>query len=231
MMPSSYTADISWVDASEMARRMGVRYDEISIRPEFDAFKASLAGEFTGRDEDSTEENIQARIRGTLLMALSNKFGSMVLTTGNKSEMATGYCTLYGDMAGGFAVIKDLPKMKVFAMARWRNQHDPYGTGQEPIPERIITRPPSAELRPDQTDQDTLPPYEVLDAIIERYMENDQSIADIVAVGYSAADVERVTRLIQINEYKRRQAPPGIRVSHRSFGKDWRYPITNRFRA
>jgi NAD+ synthase (glutamine-hydrolysing) len=203
----------------------------MSIRPEFEAFKASLAAVFMGRAEDSTEENIQARIRGTLLMALSNKFGSMVLTTGNKSEMATGYCTLYGDMAGGFAVIKDLPKMRVFAMARWRNLHDPYGTGQEPIPERIITRPPSAELRPDQTDQDSLPPYEVLDAIIERYMENDQSIADIVAAGYSADDVERVTRLIQINEYKRRQAPPGIRVSHRSFGKDWRYPITNRFRA
>lgn len=231
MMPSPYTADISWMDAREMARRMGVRYDEISIKPEFEAFKASLAAEFAGRAEDSTEENIQARIRGTLLMALSNKFRAMVLTTGNKSEMATGYCTLYGDMAGGFAVIKDLPKMQVFAMARWRNQHDPYGTGQEPIPERIITRPPSAELRPDQTDQDSLPPYEVLDAIVERYMENDQSIADIVAAGYSAADVERVTRLIQINEYKRRQAPPGIRVSHRSFGKDWRYPITNRFRA
>jgi len=231
MMPSPYTADISWMDAREMAARMGVRYDEISIRPEFEAFKASLAAEFAGRAEDSTEENIQARIRGTLLMALSNKFGAMVLTTGNKSEMATGYCTLYGDMAGGFAVIKDLPKMRVFAMARWRNLHDPYGTGQEPIPERIITRPPSAELRPDQTDQDSLPPYELLDAIIERYMENDQSIADIVAAGYSAADVERVTRLIQINEYKRRQAPPGIRVSHRSFGKDWRYPITNRFRA
>jgi len=231
MMPSPYTADISWMDAREMAARMGVRYDEISIRPEFEAFKASLAAEFKGRAEDSTEENIQARIRGTLLMALSNKFGSMVLTTGNKSEMATGYCTLYGDMAGGFAVIKDLPKMRVFAMARWRNLHDPYGTGQAPIPERIITRPPSAELRPDQTDQDSLPPYEVLDAIIERYMENDQSIADIVAAGYSADDVERVTRLVQINEYKRRQAPPGIRVSHRSFGKDWRYPITNRFRA
>ena len=231
MMPSPYTADISWMDAREMAARMGVRYDEISIRPEFEAFKASLAAEFAGGAEDSTEENIQARIRGTLLMALSNKFGSMVLTTGNKSEMATGYCTLYGDMAGGFAVIKDLPKMRVFAMARWRNRHDPYGTGQAPIPERIITRPPSAELRPDQTDQDSLPPYEVLDAIIERYMENDQSIADIVAAGYSADDVERVTRLIQINEYKRRQAPPGIRVSHRSFGKDWRYPITNRFRA
>ena len=231
MMPSPYTADISWIDAAEMARRMGVRYDEISIRPALEAYMGTLATEFAGRPADTTEENLQARIRGTLLMALSNKFGSMVLTTGNKSEMATGYCTLYGDMAGGFAVIKDLAKTRVFAMARWRNAHDPYGTGAQPIPERIITRPPSAELRPDQTDQDSLPPYEVLDAIIERYMENDESIAHIVAAGYAPADVERVTRLIQINEYKRRQAPPGIRVSHRSFGKDWRYPITNRFRA
>ncbi len=231
MMPSPYTADISWIDAAEMARRMGVRYDEISIRPALEAYMGTLATEFAGRPADTTEENLQARIRGTLLMALSNKFGSMVLTTGNKSEMATGYCTLYGDMAGGFAVIKDLAKTRVFAMARWRNAHDPYGTCAQPIPERIITRPPSAELRPDQTDQDSLPPYEVLDAIIERYMENDESIAHIVAAGYAPADVERVTRLIQINEYKRRQAPPGIRVSHRSFGKDWRYPITNRFRA
>jgi len=231
MMPSPYTADISWIDAREMARRMGVRYDEISIRPEFDAFKASLADEFKGRAEDTTEENIQARIRGTLLMALSNKFGSIVLTTGNKSEMATGYCTLYGDMAGGFAVIKDLAKTTVFRLARWRNAHDPYGTGQEPIPERIITRPPSAELRPDQKDQDSLPPYEVLDAILERYMENDQSIEDIIAAGFDRADVEKVTRLIKINEYKRRQSPVGIRVTHRSFGKDWRYPITSKFRA
>jgi NAD+ synthase (glutamine-hydrolysing) len=166
-----------------------------------------------------------------LLMALSNKFGSMVLTTGNKSEMATGYCTLYGDMAGGFAVIKDLAKTLVFKMAWWRNANDPYGTGANPIPERIITRPPSAELRPDQKDQDSLPEYEVLDAIIDRYMENDQSIETIVAAGFARADVEKVTRLIQINEYKRRQAPVGIRVTHRSFGKDWRYPITNRFRA
>ena len=231
MMPSPYTADISWIDAREMARRMGVRYDEISIQPEFEAFKASLAGEFKGLAEDATEENIQARIRGTLLMALSNKFGSIVLTTGNKSEMATGYCTLYGDMAGGFAVIKDLAKTTVFRLARWRNLHDPYGTGQEPIPERIITRPPSAELRPDQKDQDSLPPYEVLDAILERYMENDQSTEDIIAAGFSRAEVEKVTRLIKINEYKRRQAPVGIRVTHRSFGKDWRYPITSKFRA
>ncbi|MEY4344444.1 MAG: hypothetical protein RL032_276 [Pseudomonadota bacterium] len=231
MMPSPYTADISWIDARDMARRMGVRYDEISIVPEFEAFKASLAGEFAGLAEDTTEENIQARIRGTLLMALSNKFGSIVLTTGNKSEMATGYCTLYGDMAGGFAVIKDLAKTLVFRICLWRNEHDPYGTGKSPIPERIITRPPSAELRPDQKDQDSLPPYEILDAIVERYMENDQSIESIIAAGFARADVERVTRLIKINEYKRRQAPIGIRVTHRSFGKDWRYPITSRFRA
>jgi len=231
MMPSPYTADISWIDARDMAERMGVRYDEISIVPEFEAFKKSLAGEFEGLAEDTTEENIQARIRGTLLMALSNKFGSIVLTTGNKSEMATGYCTLYGDMAGGFAVIKDLAKTTVFRLARWRNANDPYATCSEPIPERIITRPPSAELRPDQTDQDSLPAYEVLDAILERYMENDQSIEDIIAAGFARADVEKVTRLIKINEYKRRQAPVGIRVTHRSFGKDWRYPITNRFRA
>ena len=231
MMPSPYTADISWIDARDMAARLGVRYDELSIVPEFEAFKATLAREFTGLAEDATEENIQARIRGTLLMALSNKFGSIVLTTGNKSEMATGYCTLYGDMAGGLAVIKDLAKTTVFQLARWRNAHDPYGTGQQPIPERIITRPPSAELRPDQTDQDSLPPYEVLDAILQRYMENDESIEDIIAAGFASADVERVTRLIKINEYKRRQSPVGIRVTHRSFGKDWRYPITNRFRA
>lgn len=231
MMPSPYTADISWIDARDMAARMGVRYDEIAIAPEFEAFKASLAPLFEGRAEDTTEENLQARIRGTLLMALSNKFGSIVLTTGNKSEMATGYCTLYGDMAGGFAVIKDVAKTMVFRLARWRNAHDPYGTGTNPIPERIITRPPSAELRPDQKDQDSLPEYDVLDAIIERYMENDLSPAQIVAEGFAKADVDKVVRLIRINEYKRRQAPVGIRVTHRSFGKDWRYPITSQYRA
>lgn len=230
MMPSPYTADISWIDAREMAERVKVRYDEISIVPEFEAFKASLAGEFKGLKEDTTEENIQARIRGVFLMALSNKFGSIVLTTGNKSEMATGYCTLYGDMAGGFAVIKDLLKTTVFRLARWRNENDPYGTGSNPIPERIITRPPSAELRPDQTDQDSLPPYEVLDAILERYMENDQGVDAIAAAGFDRAMVVRVAQLIRINEYKRRQAPVGIRVTHRSFGKDWRYPITSKFR-
>ena len=231
MMPSPYTADISWIDARDMAARLGVRYDEISIVPEFEAFRASLAHEFKGLPEDTTEENIQARIRGVFLMALSNKFGSIVLTTGNKSEMATGYCTLYGDMAGGFAVIKDLLKTTVFRLARWRNIHDPYGAGISPIPDRIISRPPSAELRPDQVDQDSLPPYEVLDAILERYMENDQGIEEIIAAGFDRAVVERVARLIRVNEYKRRQAPVGIRVTHRSFGKDWRYPITGKFLA
>lgn len=231
MMPSPYTADISWLDAREMAGRMKVRYDEISIVPEFEAFRASLAGEFAGLKEDTTEENIQARIRGVFLMALSNKFGSIVLTTGNKSEMATGYCTLYGDMAGGFAVIKDLLKTTVFRLARWRNDNDPYGSSARPIPERIITRPPSAELRADQIDQDSLPPYEVLDAILQRYMEEDESINSIIEDGFDRAVVERVTRLIKVNEYKRRQAPIGIRVTHRSFGKDWRYPVTNKFHA
>jgi len=231
MMPSPYTADISWIDARDMAERLGVRYDEISIAPLFESFRATLAHEFTGLAEDTTEENIQARIRGVLLMALSNKFGSIVLTTGNKSEMATGYCTLYGDMAGGFAVIKDLLKTRVFALSRWRNSHDPYRTGAAPIPERIITRPPSAELRPDQKDQDSLPPYDVLDAVLARYMEEDQGTEEIVAAGFDRAIVERVARLIRINEYKRRQATVGIRVTHRSFGKDWRYPITGRFRA
>ncbi len=231
MMPSPYTADISWIDARDMAARLGVRYDEISIAPQFEAFKAALAAEFAGLPEDTAEENIQARIRGVLLMALSNKFGSIVLTTGNKSEMATGYCTLYGDMAGGFAVIKDVLKTSVFRLARWRNANDPYGTGANPIPERIITRPPSAELRPDQVDQDSLPPYEVLDAILQRYMEEDEGVDEVVAAGFDRAVVERVARLVRINEYKRRQAPVGIRVTHRGFGKDWRYPITGKFRA
>ncbi len=231
MMPSPYTADISWIDARDMAARLGVRYDEISIVPQFEAFKAALAKEFAGLPEDATEENIQARIRGVLLMALSNKFGSIVLTTGNKSEMATGYCTLYGDMAGGFAVIKDVLKTSVFKLARWRNANDPYGTGKDPIPDRIITRPPSAELRADQVDQDSLPPYEILDAILSRYMENDEGVEQIVAAGFDRAVVERVARLVRINEYKRRQAPVGIRVTHRGFGKDWRYPITGKFRA
>jgi NAD+ synthase (glutamine-hydrolysing) len=234
MMPSPYTADISWIDAREMAVRLGVRYDEIAIAPMFDAFRTSLAQQFAGLAEDTTEENLQARIRGTLLMALSNKSGSIVLTTGNKSEMATGYCTLYGDMAGGFAVIKDVAKTLVYRLAEWKNRQPVRradGSVGPVIPERIITRPPSAELRPDQTDQDSLPPYEVLDAILARYMEDDQGIDDIVAAGFARADVERVTRLIKLNEYKRRQAPVGIRITHRAFGRDWRYPITSKFRA
>jgi NAD+ synthase (glutamine-hydrolysing) len=231
MMPSPYTADISWIDSRDMVKRLNVRYDEISIAPLFDGFKLALSAQFEGLKEDTTEENIQARIRGTLLMALSNKTGAIVLTTGNKSEMATGYCTLYGDMAGGFAVIKDVVKTRVFDLARWRNLNDPYGTGSQPIPERIITRPPSAELRPDQKDQDSLPAYEVLDAIIQRYMENDEGVEALIADGFERADVEKVTRLIKLNEYKRRQSPVGIRVTHRSFGKDWRYPMTNNFRA
>jgi NAD+ synthase (glutamine-hydrolysing) len=234
MMPSPYTANISWLDARDMAGRLGVRYDEIAIAPMFDAFRNSLAPHFAGLAEDTTEENLQARIRGTLLMAMSNKLGAIVLTTGNKSEMATGYCTLYGDMAGGFAVIKDVAKTLVYRLAAWRNQQASVradGSLGPVIPERIITRPPSAELRPDQTDQDSLPPYELLDAILARYMEEDQGIEEIVAAGFDRADVERVTRLIKLNEYKRRQSPVGIRITHRAFGRDWRYPITSGFRA
>ena len=226
MMPSRYTADISEIDADDMARRLGVRYDSIAIAPAFQAFESMLAGQFAGLPLDATEENIQARVRGTLLMALSNKTGRLVLTTGNKSEMTTGYCTLYGDMAGGFAVIKDVPKTLVYRLAVWRNA---CGRGGEIIPERIITRPPSAELRPDQTDQDSLPPYDVLDGIMSRYMENEPPEL-IVAAGYPPAAVEQVVRLIRINEYKRRQAPPGPRITQRAFGRDWRYPLTNGFR-
>jgi NAD+ synthase (glutamine-hydrolysing) len=224
MMPSPYTAEISWVDSRDMVERIGVRYDEIPIAECFAAFRGTLADEFKGLPEDTTEENIQARIRGTILMALSNKYGSIVLTTGNKSEMAVGYCTLYGDMAGGFAVIKDIAKTFVYQLCRYRNSIS------EVIPERILTRAPSAELRPDQTDQDSLPAYEVLDAIMQMYMEEDRSVAEILAAGYRQEDVERVTRLIKINEYKRRQAPIGVRITHRAFGRDWRHPITSKFR-
>jgi NAD+ synthase (glutamine-hydrolysing) len=234
MMPSAYTADISWIDSRDMVARLGVRYDEVPISPMVTAFESALASEFAGLPVDATEENIQARVRGTLLMALSNKSGHIVLTTGNKSEMATGYCTLYGDMAGGFAVIKDVAKTMVYRLCAWKNAQATRradGSIGPVIPERILTRAPSAELRPDQKDQDSLPPYEVLDAILERYMEDNQSVAEIIAAGFAAADVERVTRLIKINEYKRRQAPIGVRVTHRGFGRDWRYPITSRFRA
>ncbi|MEO6929413.1 MAG: NAD+ synthase [Casimicrobiaceae bacterium] len=221
MLPSRYNAQMSLDDAREMAGIVGVRYDEISIEGPFDAFLGALSAEFNGLAVDATEENIQARIRGTLLMALSNKHGSIVLTTGNKSEMAVGYATLYGDMAGGFAVLKDVPKTLVFRLAEYRNR-----IGRV-IPQRIITRPPSAELRADQTDQDSLPPYAILDAILEAYVEHDASPADIVARGFAPADVATVVRLIKVNEYKRRQAAVGIRITPRGFGKDWRYPITS----
>ncbi len=224
MMPSPYTADISWIDSRDMVARIGVRYDEIPINDCFNAFRNALAFEFDGLPEDATEENIQARIRGTLLMALSNKTGAIVLTTGNKSEMATGYCTLYGDMAGGYAVIKDIAKTLVYRLCNYRNSISAV------IPERILTRAPSAELRPNQTDQDSLPPYEVLDGILRLFMEEGQGVAELLAAGYRKVDIERITRLIRINEHKRRQAPVGPRVTHRAFGRDWRYPITSKFK-
>ncbi len=224
MMPSEFTADISLQDAHEMAHGLDVNYREIAIKPVFDAFANQLAEAFTNRQSDTTEENIQARVRGTLLMALSNKFGHLVLTTGNKSEMAVGYATLYGDMAGGFAVLKDVPKTLVYQLSNYRNSISTV------IPQRIIDRAPSAELRANQTDQDSLPPYEVLDAIIEAYVERDQSAAQIAAAGFDSATVKRVIRLINLAEYKRRQAPPGIRITPRNFGKDRRYPITSRYR-
>jgi NAD+ synthetase len=224
MMPSQFTADISLHDAEAMATTMGVQYSEISIKPVFDTFLDSLADEFDGLPFDTAEENIQARIRGTLLMALSNKFGSIVITTGNKSEMAVGYATLYGDMAGGFAVLKDVPKTLVYRLARYRNQLGPA------IPERVITRAPSAELRQNQTDQDSLPPYEVLDVIMEAYVEHDMCPHDIIALGFEERDVRRVIKLIDLSEYKRRQAPVGVRITPRGFGKDRRYPITSKYR-
>lgn len=223
MMPSPYTASISIEDSREMVGLLGVHYDEFSILPMFEDFQKTLSNSFVGRSVDATEENLQARIRGTLLMAMSNKFGSLVLTTGNKSEMSVGYATLYGDMAGGFAVLKDVSKMWVYRLSRYRN------TLGYVIPERIITRPPSAELRPDQTDQDSLPAYEVLDAIVECYVEQNKSILDIVALGYPETDVRRVVRLIRLSEYKRRQSAVGIRITERGYGKDWRYPITVRY--
>ncbi len=230
MMPSPYTADISLEDARDMAQRLGVRHSELDIAPMFEAFRSTLRPLLRAHEGDTTEENLQSRIRGVLLMGLSNNTGAMVLTTGNKSEMATGYATLYGDMAGGFAVIKDVRKTLVWELARWRNRQAAQAGQVEPIPRRIIERPPSAELRPDQLDQDSLPAYEVLDAILEAYMENDRSVEDMLAQGLAAPDIERVLGLLRIAEYKRRQAPPGVRITHRAFGRDWRYPITSRWR-
>ena len=223
MLPSPYTAQMSLDDSRELVRNLGVRYDEIPIESAMNTFTAMLAKEFEGRAADTTEENLQARIRGMILMALSNKYGSIVLTTGNKSEMAVGYATLYGDMAGGFAVIKDIFKTFVYRLCAWRNSVSPV------IPANILTRAPSAELKPNQTDQDTLPPYEVLDAIIQCYMELDESPREMLAKGFGEADVLRVVNMLKRNEYKRRQSPVGIRVTRRGFGKDWRYPITSRY--
>jgi len=227
MMPSPWTAQMSLDDSREMVKRLGVQYDEISIAGAMEQFAGMLAPTFAALGTkpawDTTDENLQARIRGMLLMALSNRTGRIVLTTGNKSEMAVGYATLYGDMAGGFAVIKDVAKTFVYRLAEWRN------TLSDVIPRNIITRAPSAELKPGQTDQDTLPPYEVLDAIIEAYMERDESPRQIIARGHDEADVRKVVGMLKKNEYKRRQAPVGIRITQRGFGKDWRYPITSRY--
>jgi len=225
-MPSRYTSEGTRSDARTVSEALGVEFREIPIEEVFAAYLNSLAGGFAGREPDVTEENIQARIRGNLLMALSNKFGWLVLTSGNKSEMAVGYATLYGDMAGGFAVIKDVPKTLVYRLARYRNT---LGSGSGPLPESILTRPPSAELRPDQVDQDSLPPYHVLDRIVEAYVVLDESVEEVVAKGLARDEVERVARMIDLNEYKRRQAAPGVRITPKAFGKDRRLPITNRY--
>jgi NAD+ synthase (glutamine-hydrolysing) len=225
MMPFRYTSGMSIEDAEAEAVALGVQYDVFSIEPMYDAFMETLVAPFEGTQPDTTEENLQARLRGVLLMSLSNKFGSLVLTTGNKSEMAVGYSTLYGDMAGGFDVLKDVPKTLVFRLAWYRN------SVSQVIPERVITRPPSAELAPDQKDEDSLPGYDVLDQILNLYVERDLSADAIVAQGFDRADVDRVVRLVDINEYKRRQAPIGVRITERGFGKDRRYPITNGWKS
>jgi NAD+ synthase (glutamine-hydrolysing) len=226
-MPSRYSASFSETDAARLADNLGIQFHVIPIEHPFQAYLDTLASAFADVEPDVTEENLQARVRGNLLMALSNKFGWLVLTTGNKSEMSVGYATLYGDMAGGFAVIKDVPKMLVYELAEWRNTQE----GGPVIPERVLTRPPSAELRPDQKDSDSLPPYEVLDPILEAYVEEDASLAEIVALGFSEPLVRKVMGLVDRNEYKRRQAPPGVKITHRAFGKDRRLPITNRFQG
>ncbi|MGL6160044.1 NAD+ synthase [Microbulbifer sp.] len=225
MMPFRYTSDLSKNDAADQAQRLGIRYRVISIEAIFDACMQALAEEFAGSPRDTTEENLQARARGMLLMAISNKKGAMVLTTGNKSELAVGYATLYGDMVGGYNALKDVPKTLVFELARYRN------TVSEVIPETVITRPPSAELAPDQVDSDSLPPYDQLDQILNLYIERDCSAEDIIARGFERETVERVVRLVDRNEYKRRQAAVGVRISERGFGRDRRYPITNGWKA
>jgi NAD+ synthase (glutamine-hydrolysing) len=225
-MPSPYSSAGTRRDARRLAKNLGLEFLRLPITPTFRAFKRTLARPFKGLKEDTTEENIQARIRGTLLMALSNKFGWLVLTTGNKSEIGVGYSTLYGDMAGGFAVIKDVPKTLVYQVARHVNAR----AGRALIPESVFTRPPSAELRPEQTDQDTLPPYPELDAILEAYVEESRGVNDLIAQGFPPETVRRVARMIDGNEYKRRQGPIGVKITPRAFGRDWRLPIVNRFR-
>ena len=224
MMPSRYTSDMSQDDAAIQAKQMGVNYRVLPIEGPFLSFLDLLEDDFRGLPADATEENIQARCRGIILMAISNKTGRMLLTTGNKSEMAVGYATLYGDMAGGFAPLKDVVKTQVYRLARYRNSLHPV------IPERVITRAPSAELAPDQKDEDSLPPYEVLDPILQRFIEDDRSVDSIIAEGFGAETVRRVASMVLNNEYKRRQAPPGVRITRRAFGKDRRYPITSGYR-
>jgi NAD+ synthase len=232
MMPSPYTSADSLEDAAAVATALGVRLDTVSIAPAMAAVDAMLADLFAGRAADVTEENVQSRLRGLVMMALSNKFGPMLLTTGNKSEMSVGYATLYGDMCGGFSVLKDVYKTTVYALARWRNQQRPpglLGPDGRVVPERVLTKAPTAELKHGQTDQDTLPPYEVLDAILQGLIEDEASIDEVVARGHDAATVRRVWRMVDRAEYKRRQAPPGVKISYRAFGRDRRYPITNGF--
>jgi len=234
MLPSPYTSADSLEDAAACAKMLGIPYETIPISGAMEAFTAALAPAFAETQPDITEENIQSRSRGLILMALSNKFGPMLLTTGNKSEMSVGYATLYGDMCGGYSVLKDIYKMTVFALSRWRNEHHPAGSLTKPgpaMPERIITKPPSAELRPNQTDQDSLPPYEVLDAILAHLIEGENSPDEIVAAGFDRATVLRVQKLLDRAEYKRRQAPPGVKITSRAFGRDRRYPLTNGFTA
>jgi len=234
MMPSRYTSDESLVDAKACAKALGVRYDTIPIKPGIAAFDEMLAPIFEGCEADTTEENIQSRLRGMILMALSNKFGSMVLTTGNKSEISVGYATLYGDMCGGYNVLKDAYKLEVFALSEWRNESqtpDALGPSGMVIPSNIINRPPTAELRDDQKDEDSLPPYEALDDMLKCLVDEEMSVAEVIGRGYSATEVARVEHLLYIAEYKRRQAPPGVKITRKIFGRDRRYPITNGFRS
>jgi NAD+ synthase (glutamine-hydrolysing) len=223
-MPSQFSSQGSKDDARELADHLGIQYDEIPIQAGFESVKQSLSSVFQGLDEDVTEENIQARLRGVILMGMSNKFGSLLLTTGNKSELAVGYCTLYGDMCGGLAVLSDLPKTMVYRLSQWINRN------QVVIPVSTLTKPPSAELRPDQKDQDSLPDYDILDAILQAYVVDHRSAGEIVEMGYDHATVKRIVRLIDLNEYKRRQAAPGLKVTTRAFGMGRRIPIAQRYR-